>query len=493
MRATIPERPARSPRRWRLVPAAVLALLLLATATAVAERVRTTGATKVFARTGEQSDVVTRIKKGTTLQVVATSGRWLKVRINGRTGWITRANVVSLDPATLPRNTRRRPFVDGRSLDRGESDDAPDDRIGADAVGGGGDGRDDAAPRDDDDGDRDDRTPDRDDDRTPDRAAADDAPPTLTVRVARAPLYPRPSRDARPVLTLREGDQVVLLEEHRSGTWLRVEVADDDATSGYIARDAVSDAVSAAGPGAHPRRTLAASARLGFASIGGSFHSDGTMLGSGPPPDYPFGSGAISLAVGAEATFAVGARLLVGASARYLGCRATPGIAFAGESVGFSTHDVDLLAIGGYDLRQRRAITVWGRAGLHFGRFSVADLANKARLPVETVLGPMVGAAVRIGRLTPKLGGEAIVEVMPTASRAQTRNQADGQLAATRSVWLQLTATYAWRPRWRVEAGYQLGYAGTRWVGASDRHMGATAATRTDLSHVINVGIARPF
>ena len=105
----------------------------------------------------------------------------------------------------------------------------------------------------------------------------------------------------------------------------------------------------------------------------------------------------------------------------------------------------------------------------------------------------MVGAAVRVGRLTPKLGLDASVDLMPTANRAQTKNQTDGQLAATRSLWLQLAATYAWRPHWRLEGGYQLGYSATRWVGPSDRHMDATGATRTDLAHVVNVGVARPF
>ena len=34
----------------------------------------------------------------------------------------------------VPRNTRRRPFVDGRSTRRGWSGEAPDDRVGGDAI-----------------------------------------------------------------------------------------------------------------------------------------------------------------------------------------------------------------------------------------------------------------------------------------------------------------------------------------------------------------------
>ena len=476
--------------------AIALAVVLLA-GDAAAEKVRTTAATKVFKRTGEQSAIVTRVKAGTTLQVIATQGRWLKVRVNGRTGWVTRTSVVSMDAAVLPRNTRRRPFVDGRSMQREDGGDAPGDRVGADTVDGDGDGREVVGGADDDgDDDRkadrdDDRKADRDDDRKADRDDDDAmAPaPMLTVRIARAELYPRPSRNARAVLTLREGDRVVLLEEHRSGAWLRVEVADDDAVSGYIARDAVDQPGGAAAPAG---RSITASARLGFASIGGTFHSDGAMLAAGPPPDYPFGSTAISLAIAGEATFPIKPRILLGGSVRYLGCLGTPGIAFSGESVGFTTHDVDLLAVGGYDLRDARAMTVWARAGFHFARFSV-DLANKAKLPVETAFGPMVGAAVRLRRLTPTLGAEASIDLMPTASRNQTKNQGDGQLAATRSLWVQLGGAYAWRRHWRLEAGYQLGYSSSRWAGPSDRHMMATGATRTDLAHVLNLGASRPF
>jgi hypothetical protein len=521
---------------------AVALATVLAAGGAAAERVRTTGPTKVYKRTGEQSAVVTRVREGTTLQVIATSGRWLKVRVNGRTGWITRASVLSLSPV-LPRNTRRRPFVDGRSMDRDGGGDAPEDRIGADAIDGedddgGGDeddddrdredddraddppprievrkparderddrrGRDRARARDDDDDDRRARDRDRardddddDDDRrardrgdADDRDAGSDAALLLTVRVARAPLYQRPSQSARSVLTLRAGDRLILLEEHRSGDWLRVEVADDDAVSGYVRRDAVGSP----GDGVAAGRTLAAAARLGLASIGGTFHSDGAMLAGGPPADYPFGSTAISLAIGGEATFPLRGRLLAGASVRYLGCRATPGISFEGESIGFTTHDVDLLAIGGYDLRHPRAITLWARAGLHFARFSVSDLGNRARIPAETAYGPMLGAAVRVGRLTPTIGLDAAIDVMPTAKRAQTVNQTDGQLAATRTVWLQLAGTYALAPRWRLEGGYQLGYTASRWAGASDRHMSATGATRSDRAHVLGVGVSRPF
>src|SRR5688500_5525604 len=109
-------------------------LMVLGVPFASADRVKTTQTTKVMKRPGEKSTVVTRIKKGRTLTVIAKQGRWMKVRVNGRTGWVARSTVKSASAREVTRNTRRRPFVDGRSTRRGWGGEAPDDRVGEDAV-----------------------------------------------------------------------------------------------------------------------------------------------------------------------------------------------------------------------------------------------------------------------------------------------------------------------------------------------------------------------
>ena len=76
------------------------------------------------------------------MTLLAKDGRWLKVRVQGRTGYVPRSKVDMADDDDIARNTRRRPFVDGRSKRRGfGSEEGPDDRVGADAVG---DGQDDS-------------------------------------------------------------------------------------------------------------------------------------------------------------------------------------------------------------------------------------------------------------------------------------------------------------------------------------------------------------
>ena len=70
------------------------------------------------------------------MKLLEQEGRWLKVRVKGRTGWVPRSKVDMADDGAIARNTRRRPFVDGRSRRRGFGGaEGPEDRIGADAVG----------------------------------------------------------------------------------------------------------------------------------------------------------------------------------------------------------------------------------------------------------------------------------------------------------------------------------------------------------------------
>src|SRR5512144_2294605 len=104
-----------------------------------AEKVKTNQRTKLYRRAGEQSPVVLKVPSGQTMTLLAEDGRWLKVRVSGRTGWIPRSKVdMPEGNEEIVRNTRRRPFVDGRGTKRGfGGEGGPDDRIGADATGDG--------------------------------------------------------------------------------------------------------------------------------------------------------------------------------------------------------------------------------------------------------------------------------------------------------------------------------------------------------------------
>lgn len=121
-------------------PSALILVLLLGAIAfprdGFAEKVKANQATNLFARPGERAKVILKVTEGKQMTVLAKEGRWLKVRVMGRTGYVPRSTVDVPDGDEIARNTRRRSFVDGRGTKRGfGGQEGPDDRIGADAVG----------------------------------------------------------------------------------------------------------------------------------------------------------------------------------------------------------------------------------------------------------------------------------------------------------------------------------------------------------------------
>ena len=113
----------------------VVMIALAMTGSALAEKVKANQEARVLNHPGEQGKLVVKVKEGQSMTLLGSEGRWLKVRVQGRTGWVPRSKDEMADPDEIARNTRRRPFVDGRSTKRGfGSSGAPEDRIGADAV-----------------------------------------------------------------------------------------------------------------------------------------------------------------------------------------------------------------------------------------------------------------------------------------------------------------------------------------------------------------------
>src|SRR5690349_16296853 len=107
----------------------------LSVAHADPEMVEAKRSADVFASPGEQSRVVTRVRAGKEMEVLKRQSQWIKVRVNGRTGWITQTNVQSVEMREAPERTKRaRPFVEGRSTRRGSRAKAPSDRVGSDAT-----------------------------------------------------------------------------------------------------------------------------------------------------------------------------------------------------------------------------------------------------------------------------------------------------------------------------------------------------------------------
>jgi len=83
----------------------------------------------VFSSPVAESRVVARVRTGTHLRVLERKSRWVKVRIDGRAGWITWASVALAPPARVPeRPAHRRAVAGGPRLHPRSPTDAPRER-----------------------------------------------------------------------------------------------------------------------------------------------------------------------------------------------------------------------------------------------------------------------------------------------------------------------------------------------------------------------------
>ena len=498
-----------------------------------AEKVRTNQKASLMARPGEQAKVLLKINDGQAMTVLATEGRWLKVRVAGRTGYVPRSKVdMSGGDDDIPRNSRRRGFVDGRSRKRGGVDTAPSDRVGADAVGD--TGADDDDDDDDDDdapaprktggagttsgkpapgdaGDADDDADDDvvDDDDVDDDDADDDegggaADTRVRARVAaRTVAFSEPDDSSDESFTARPSD--VLYIESRDGGWAEVSV--DDGDIGWIRSD-VLEIDGGGGGGGGARRQIAVGARIGVTFVNQSLASAG---GSAAWPDtYKVGSSAATVALGASVQYRYKPRIVLGAEIAYDLAQALPGIAFDPDGIdgemkpqttGFTLHNLNLRGTAGYDLKRASGAMVFARLGYHREAFMVAnkdDLEkNNAKIPSEIIGGPMVGAAFAMPRLTARLGLDVHLDAMLVgASVTQTKNLEMGTGGSAKRFLFGAGVTYRWKPSMDFRGSYDLSYGSVSFDGAaagSLRGQTGASAKRSDLYHMVTLGIGKAF
>jgi len=515
------------------------------TAAADNEKVEARQAADVFAAPGEQSRVVTHVRAGKEMTVLQTKNRWLKVRVNGRTGWITRSNVSSVELAEPERPAkRRRPFVEGRSTRRGSRGNAPSDRVGADATDS--DDESDASDDDDDatlkkerkrarikrkkaqakerdeevldeddqdsldsgeessskksDDDEDDDEEDGDDDKSADddeEEAKKDDREYVVVKVASAKIYEEQSTKSDEVNAASEGSKLFVVE--RDGKWIKVE--DEEGNAGWVKASKVED--GGGSPGAYKWEKFAKRARagLGYESMSQNFTSNGTT-----DPSYKLSSAAAVLSLGGDALYDYSPKYLIGGDIGYKLAIASPGIRYANDAgdavnIGFKIHQLDLGVRGGYKLSQDSGMAAYARLGYHYERFGVNNVSdftkNLAYLPSEILQGPTIGASFEMPKLTQKFAARASLDYLKfLASRKQTVNLEDGSTSTPSALWFTLGTVYDWKPAWKITGDYQFTYAKTAWSGQVDGSMRpqmATSASRKDSSHLLMLGLGHSF
>jgi len=508
--------------------------------TSHAEKVKTNQATKIYNHPGEQGKVLMKVKEGQAMTVLSRDGRWLKVRYQGRTGYVPRSKVDLPEGDEIVRNTRRRPFVDGRGTKRGfGGEGGPEDRVGADATGDGDDDSSSKVTKDDDDKggkkptkvakasksskddddedtgkkptksakvtkDKDDEPDDepkgKDDD---DKGGEDNAQKAVHV-TEKVKVFEEANSSSDVMFTAEPSDELFLDPDDTKagkGKWTLVSKKDGDI--GYVMTDKL-EMPSDEGDGdagGDRKRTIALRGRLGFAIIQEAMSTPGGT--TKPPDNFSLGTSSATLALGGRYVTPYGKKYFLGGEMTLDVDKGFPGISYTNmttmqsSTIGFTLYNLNLRALGGYDLHGKRGTVVWGRLGYHYQSFQVADVSdpakNTALLPSEILKGITFGGGVTIPRLTQKIGIEASLDLMYIGtSLEQTKNLEDGANPSASGLCFGTVLTYKWKPKMDIQATYDFNHAtldfGAPVMGSMRTHTGMSSS-RGDTMHTIAVGI----
>jgi hypothetical protein len=531
--------------------ATVLFLLFLVTlgapAVGRAEKVRTNQPTNLLSRPGERANVIVKVKEGQAMTVLAKESRWLKVRVSGRTGWVPRSKVDATEE--IVRNTRRRSFVDGRGTKRGfNGEEGPEDRVGADAL-----GQTEGRSTDEDE----EPAPKKKKPAVEEEEEEEEEPPAKVAKKGK-PAAKKPDPKTKPAKAEKvedEDDISVDDEEEAPKTAAKPASSGGDAeddepaderpqarvkakTVAYAEPDAESDESFPATPNTPLFPTGAKKGKfteveneegdLGYvltsslasddgegggvrtrqidvrARIGFSFFQQGLRTPNAPvgvPNNYNISTSAATLALGGALLYPYKARFLVGGEVSYDYAKAIPGLKeMDGTTTSVGLHKLQVRGLFGYDLKKKSGMMLFGRLGLHYQSYQVADADNLAKntatLPSEIITAPAIGAALAIPGLTPKIGLRFSVDaILFGASVKQTKNLEDGADPSAKAFLVGAGLVYR-LSKFDLQVTYDLNYYRMSFgamVPTSQRmHMGGNVS-RTDSFHALTVGAAKAF
>jgi len=504
-----------------LAVAAAIILGLLAWPTGVqaeSEKVKTNQSTSLYRRAGEQSPVILTLKAGQTVTLLAKDGRWLRVRVSGRTGWIPRSKVdLPEEDDDVVRNTRRQPFVGGRGTKRGFGGEAgPNDRVGADAVGEGdepkanepkvsatkpgdkpdvkADEKADVKP-----GKGDEITPPDDEGEGEGEGEGEKPAVRPTARVESSTVvYDKPDASGGKAFTA--DPKAVLYVSRSQGNWTRV--TNDEGDAGWVLTTRLrmeEGEPAAAGP---RTRAIHGRGRVGVTIVSQSLAISGGQ--ATPPDNYTATSSAVTAALGGGVLYPVKKQWWLGADLAYDFAYAFPGISYLGKTTSFQFHNINATATAGYSLADsRRGTTVFGRLGFHYDSFQVANVEdftqNTAKLPNQIIMGPTVGAAIAMPTLGRKWGLMVTIDTMLFgASLEQTKNLEDGTSPSATAAYMGTSLVYRWKPKVDLQFTLDVDYTSISFGGPPPAtslraHQGMGNASGSDLSASLAAGVAYAF
>jgi hypothetical protein len=236
-------------------------------------------------------------------------------------------------------------------------------------------------------------------------------------------------------------------------------------------------------------------ANLAFVSKKQEFTSDSTTF---PVGAYTLANNSPAVQIGAFLGKRFGS-YEIAAEATYLRTVGGSGIAVdnpqtaeADANLAWAEQAIDVRAAFGYHLDKDDKYTVYARGGYHVNNV-VVDESDFAKLPSETLTGFTVGLSFEAPQISEKIGVRAHFDYLLGGSLTQTAGYKDGDSATIASYLLGAMATYKVTKSIIGVASYNLAYEGYAFSGASEREATAVNGKRTDLQHLLAVGVRYQF
>lgn len=243
-----------------------------------------------------------------------------------------------------------------------------------------------------------------------------------------------------------------------------------------------------------PPAAMAVSGQLGFRSVGMDFTSDGAQPGA----NYIITAQSAATIAGVHAAGRLG-QVLIRGNLTYRGAYSDPGVRYQAstggtDDISLTSHEIDAdLRVGARASASRGGVDVLGRVGYMYGAYLVDDLGNLGRLPNESLQGFVVGASIRIGRITDSATLEIEASTMIGGSRNQTSGLEDGMATTASATWGRARVSHELSKHLELVGEYGYSSRVTVWEGGSARHSDVTRADRRDTLHTFAAGIARSF
>lgn len=399
---------------------------------------------------GEREAVVAQLPAGTPVTVISLEGRWLLVRVNSTSGYLTRTTVSAPDGDAAPTGQ----WSASRKVDG---------KLVADLY--------------------------------------------VQVVAAKAVLRAEPRPDAAQVVEAARGIQLVVVDAASDAAWIHVR--DPAGRDGWIARAEVDNGASSVvvtgvdlkglvqarvdGPPRAPAvLAMRAELGIGFRALGMDLRSNGER----GLTNYVLDADAAAVTLDVDVVKRLGGRTFAGLDARLSVSDSSPGIDYPGPTapagkIPFRTLASDVgVRLGA---RARQAFDLALRAGAHYDAFVAQDVDNAGMLPRERLIGATLGARVDIAPDRSRFTVTARFDAMVVGTRAQTSGLEDGPESTARALWGGLTMRYAVVDRLSVFAGYDFSRATTEWSGMSVRQPGVTRTRRVDTAQLVQLGVSTEF